>query len=199
MNKKTYKFKYKALLFLIPLLVVGIVGVTLAYFTSRSNIKNEFQVLTYNVDMTEESSGTWGNKKVTVINRDTTPVVVRVSYNEIWSKEDSEFGYRTLNNVINGTNVVNKNWTNTWKNDFVAGDDGWYYYKKVLGASTGIELITSISLNRTVIDSSPFTDDYLSYDYEFNFGFEAIQATEEAVKELWGFDITITDNNIKWF
>lgn len=188
--------KVKSLLFILALLFIGIIGGTIAYFTTANHVVNEFQGLTYDVDIVEESNGTWGTKKVSIVNKDKTPVVVRVAYNELWSKEDREYGFLTLSNTINGFNVVNKSWTKTWEEDFVLGTDGWYYYKNILDANTSIDLITSIQLNDSLITNR---EEYLDYDYELNFGFESIQATEEAIKDLWGFDVNISNENIQWF
>lgn len=190
---KKVSFKFKPLFFLVLILVLS-VGGTIAYFTVRREVKNEFQALTYHVDMVEEADSTFGKKVVTILNKDTMPVVVRVSYNEIWSNGDVQ-----LSNVVNGVNVVQKGWSGVWQNDFILGSDGWYYYKKVLSANSSINLINSISLNRSLVDSSPYKEDYLHFSYELNFGFEAIQATEEAIKDLWGLDVTINDNAIVWF
>lgn len=200
--KKRQKLKkniYKFILLIAIFLIFGGIGGTIAYFATQKEVKNEFKALTYNVDIVETSSNTFGTKVVNIINKDTTPVVIRVGYIETWSKEDGTSGYVTLNNVVNGTNVVNKEWSSTWQNNFTLGNDGWYYYTKVLKANEQINLINSISLNTSVINNSPDKDDYLSYNYELNFGFEAIQATPDAVKDLWGFNITINNNDIKWF
>lgn len=188
--------KVKSLLFILALLIIGIIGGTVAYFTTANHVVNEFQGLTYDVDIVEESNGTWGTKKVSIVNKDKTPVVVRVAYNELWSKEDSEYGFLTLSNTINGFNVVNKSWTKTWEEDFVLGPDGWYYYKHILDANKSIDLITSIQLNHSLVSDR---EEYITYDYELNFGFESIQATEEAIKDLWGFDVNISNKNIQWF
>ncbi len=191
--------KIKILLVIVLFLVIGTIGGTVAYYTIIKEVKNEFQALTFNVDIEEDSSDGFGKKVVDIINKDNTPVVVRVSYNEVWSKNDNQYGYFTLNNIVNGVNVVNKEWSTTWQYDFILGQDGWYYYKKILNAGSRINLIKGISLNNDAILKSADRNDYLNYGYELNFGFEAIQATEEAVKDLWGIDVNFNGDEIKWF
>ncbi|MDE5831084.1 MAG: hypothetical protein K2H53_05650, partial [Clostridia bacterium] len=86
----------------------------------------------------------------------------------------------------------------TWKDDFVLGSDGWYYYTKVLDAGSTIQLLESIELDENVLDSLPYADSYSEYDYELTFRYESIQATEKAVKQLWNKDITINGDNVSW-
>lgn len=192
------KYKIKPLVFIILLLSILLVGTTIALFTARRNVASQFQALTYDVDIDDNDPDTWGDRDVTITNNDKTPVVLRVTYSETWSKQDSIQGYLILNNLVNGTNVVNKTWTNTWTNEFIKGGDSWYYYKKVLNSNDSIKIIENVTINERLLRDNSLYEKYNNYDYELNFGIEAIQATEEAVKDLWGFDISINDNTISW-
>ncbi len=100
--------------------------------------------------------------------------------------------------MSNGTNVVNKVWTSTFTNDFVLGSDGWYYYKKILKPQTEIQVLDSVSLNTTLVNGSIYKDDYLDGKYYLDFNFEAIQATPEAVLEIWNKNITINGDDVSW-
>lgn len=202
-NPKKIKFKLKTLkpiVFIIILLFLGVISVTLALFYNRVTVVNKFKSMTYNVELEEEFYNKWGTKKVTIINKEetNTPVVVRISYSELWSKKSDSDVLLTLNNGLNGINVVDKAWTNSFTDDFVLGNDGWYYYKKLLGSNESVQILESINLKEDLIKDSLYYEEYLSYDYELTFNYEAIQATSEAVKEIWGIDININGDNITW-
>lgn len=189
-NKK-YKLKTKSLIFIILLLIVTIVGATYAYFTSETRILNQFKNATYNVQLEEEFNDDWGTKKVWFANNEetNTPVVLRINYNESWTKEDKD-GFLTLSNIYEGENVVTKNWTSDFTDNFTLGSDGWYYYNKVLKPQEKVQVLESIEKNAPA--------EYNSYNYQLTFNFEAIQATESAVKELWDKTITIDGDNVQW-
>lgn len=190
--------KIKPLFFLLGILLVIIIGSTIAYFYNSKTISNRFNTMTYDVELEEEFYDDWGTKKVTIKNKEeSTDVVLRISYNEQWSKE-VDGSLNTLSNIINGESVVNKNWTNTFTNDFLLGDDGWYYYKKTLSPGESINILDSISLNENLISNSEYYDDYKNYDYSLTFNYEAIQATSKAIKEIWNIDVTINDSSLDW-
>ncbi len=196
-SKIKINYKLKPLVLIVLLLIVT-ASITYAIFFSTTSIANKFESMKYDVSLEEEFNNDWGTKKVYIKNNEeSTPVVVRVSYIEYWSKETND-ELLTLPNKENGKEVVNKNWTSTWKNDFVLGSDGWYYYKKVLNLSTTIQLLESIGLDEEMLEASPSGESYSEYDYELTFRYEAIQATEKAVKQLWNKDITISGDNVTW-
>lgn len=186
--------KFKPLIFVGILTVVcAVVGYTVAYYYSNIVVPNQFQSMTYNVQITEEDfNNTFGTKKVFFKNEEetNTPVVLRFNFNESWGNG--------VNNLINGTNVVTKTWTDTFTNDFALGDDGWYYYKKVLNPQESVQVLESISRNDTLINSSPNRSEYVNSNYHLDINFEAIQATPEAVQEIWNKSITITETSVTW-
>ena len=186
--------KFKPLIFVGILMVVcAVVGYTVAYYYSNIVVPNQFQSMTYNVQITEEdSNNTFGTKKVFFKNEEetNTPVVLRFNFNESWGNG--------VNNLINGTNVVTKTWTDAFTNDFALGDDGWYYYKKVLNPQESVQVLESISRNDTLINSSPNRSEYVNSNYHLDINFEAIQATPEAVQEIWNKSITITGTSVTW-
>ncbi len=196
---KFKKIKKKPLFFLLLLLALGIVGTTFAYYYTEIAIPNQFRAMTYNVTIEEEFNNTWGTKKVSFVNNEetNTPVVLRINYNELWRKEVNGVKL-SLDNNVNGTNVVTKNWTTAFTNDFIDGGDGWYYYKKTLAAEASVQVLDSIALNESLISTSPYYNDYKSYTYELDFNFEAIQASSSAISEIWGKTATISGGNVTW-
>ena len=196
---KFKKIKKKPLFFLLLLLALGIVGTTFAYYYTEIAIPNQFRAMTYNVTIEEEFNNTWGTKKVSFVNNEetNTPVVLRINFNELWRKEVNGVKL-SLDNNVNGTNVVTKNWTTAFTNDFIDGGDGWYYYKKTLAAEASVQVLDSIALNESLISTSPYYDDYKSYTYELDFNFEAIQASSSAISEIWGKTATISGGNVTW-
>ena len=196
---KFKKIKKKPLFFLLLLLALGIVGTTFAYYYTEIAIPNQFRAMTYNVTIEEEFNNTWGTKKVSFVNNEetNTPVVLRINYNELWRKEVSGVKL-SLDNNVNGTNVVTKNWTTAFTNDFIDGGDGWYYYKKTLAAEASVQVLDSIALNESLISTSPYYNDYKAYTYELDFNFEAIQASSSAISEIWGRTATISGDNVTW-
>ena len=196
---KFKKIKKKPLFFLLLLLALGIVGTTFAYYYTEIAIPNQFRTMTYNVTIEEEFNNTWGTKKVSFVNNEetNTPVVLRINYNELWRKEVNGVKL-SLDNNVNGTNVVTKNWTTAFTNDFIDGGDGWYYYKKTLAAEASVQVLDSIALNESLISTSPYYNDYKSYTYELDFNFEAIQASSSAISEIWGRTATISGGNVTW-
>lgn len=196
--KKQIKFtkrNIKPLIFIFIIVIVLGVGGTMAYLTHTFKHTNTFKTSTYDVQIEEEFYNKWGTKKVSIVNNESanTPVIIRLTYNELWSNGD-----KVLSNKINGEDTVTKNWTETFKNDFVLGSDGWYYYKKILPGSGTVRILDSIEENTNVLNSPALIEDYNSHDYELSFNYEAIQANKDAVKELWGYNITLNGSDITW-
>lgn len=191
--------KKKPLIFLLALSIIGIVGSTFAYYYTEVSLPNKFKTMTYNVSIEEEFNDTWGTKKVSFVNDEetNTPVVLRINYNESWRKEVNGIKL-SLDNNVNGINVVTKNWTTAFTNQFIDGGDGWYYYVKTLNPKESVQVLDSISLNESLISTSPYYNEYKSYTYELDFNFEAIQANSNAISNIWGVSATINEGNVAW-
>ena len=170
-------------------LIMGIVGVSAIYLSNVSLI-NSFKTLTYKVDVEEDFYNDWGTKKIKVINSEETnaDVVLRVSFNESFSKDND-----ILSNEINGQEVVEKDFSNDFLTHFSKDQDGWYYYDKVLKAKDSVEILNAISLKEDLISTSEDYEKYKTYHYELGFQYETIQATEKAIKEIWGKNATISE------
>ena len=199
MKTKLKKINKKALIFILVFLVLSIIGVTFAYYYTDVVLPNKFKTMTYNVTIEEEFNNTWGTKKVSFVNNEktNTPVVLRINYNESWRKEINGVKL-SLDNNVNGENVVTKNWTAAFTNDFIDGGDGWYYYKKTLNAEESVQVLESISLKEDLISTSPYYNDYKTYTYELDFNFEAIQASSSAISNIWNKTATISEGTVTW-
>ena len=195
---KKRKLKTKPLI-LLAIFTIAIIGGTIAYFYQNINISNQFKAMTYNINLTEEFNNDWGTKNVYITNNESssTPVVLRISYNEIWSKTVNN-NVSTLSNTINGNNLVNKEWTSTFTNDFIDGSDGWYYYKLVLNPNETIQILNSISLNTNLIENTEYYNDYREYNYNLIFNYEVIEAKTTTISEIWGKNASINNQSVTW-
>lgn len=186
----------KPLIFGLLLLTLAVIGGTFAYYYSEVVIPNRFKAMTYDVKLVEEFEGYFGTKEVSIVNQEetNTPVVIRMSYNEYWDN--------SLNNKYNNTDVVTKNWTTDFLNDFTYDSrSGWYYYTKVLNPESSVTVLNSTALNTNLVNASPDRSSYLSSDYHLDFNYEAIQAKEEAILDIWGDDllnVSINGGNVSW-
>ena len=190
------KNKIYLLIVFLVFVVISVVSITVMYFYQNYQLPNEFKTMTYNIDVTEEFNNDWGVKKVFITNSDSsnTDVVIRVKYIEIWSKTiDNQKLF--LSNTINGINIVNKDWTSTFNNDFVNGGDGWYYYKKVLKPNEQIQILESISLNNDLIQ---LYTDYLDYDYQLIFSYEVLDTNVDLISDTWNKNIIINNDLVSW-
>lgn len=189
----------KPLIFLILFLLVVGIGGTFAYYYSEVIIPNRFQAMTYHVTIEEEFYDDFGTKRVFFVNQEETnaSVVLRINYNESWRKMIDDV-FITPSNVIDGQDVVTKEWTDAFLNDFVDGGDGWFYYTKVLNAQESVQVLDQITLNRDLISTSSDATDYQGADYELSFNFESIQVSSDAILDIWGISSTIQGNDVVW-
>lgn len=190
------KIKKKPLIFLLILLIIGIIGGTFALFTNSVIFSNKFDTSKYNVVIKEEFNNDFGVKKVNLVNEGSSDVIIRVNYNEYWSKVNDE-GKVYLNTMIDGTNLVNKSWTDEFLNNFTY-HDGWYYYNKLLKGNSSIQILTEIQLNEDLLNNSQEKEVYNTADYDLDFNLETIQATESAIKKIWNFDVVIDGDELVW-
>lgn len=186
----------KPLIFLLSLIFGGVVSGTWAFFTDSRVYNNIFDTTKYNVKITEEFNNDFGTKKVNFVNDGSSDVLIRINYNEYWSKLVGE-DIVVLNNEINGENLVNKEWTEEFNNNFTYYN-GWYYYNKLLKGNSSIQVLTSISLNEELINNSVNKDEYLGTNYDLDFNLETIQASKETASELWGAKVNINGDDALW-
>lgn len=163
MNVKKNK---KKLVLIVALAVAMALGATFAYFNQELTAENPFDTGKYDSLMTEDFNpgdgknwepGAEVNKDVTVENTGNYDIIVRVKFDEKWTRKGETAAYKTVNGeaaydsttvyqesakdglVANDKSVVAK----TLKmENWVKGADGWYYYKTNLasGKDTGVFL-----------------------------------------------------------
>lgn len=152
---------------------VALVGGTFAYFTQSSTIDNPFDTAGYSTviveDFKPEEGEDWEpgaevNKDLYVDNTGDRDVVVRVKFEDIWSRTDADGntiylnfsegneGTGILNNKVSVADpsqknpydgltdgdgsVVHKYFVEGWENDWVYNkEDGYFYYKHNLAAA----------------------------------------------------------------
>ena len=149
----------KPLVALLLVAVLGVVGVTIAYFSSTDTFANVFGTKAYGVEVVETfespddwTPGTTTPKTITVKNTGDIDVAVRVSYTETWKDANNQTLSDTFTNestgnteraaIINFADGYATNWTKQ-------GD--YYYYKTALGTN-GVTsaLINSVTFNPNV-------------------------------------------------
>ena len=118
----------KGIIILGGLSLLGVLGGTLAYFTTTTNIANKFKSGMYQNEIVEKfespvnwTPGTVTEKKISVKNTGNIPMAVRASYTEKWvSASGKELNLKDIDN--NQVSIINfgKNWTKS--------NDGYYYY-----------------------------------------------------------------------
>ena len=83
----------KSIIILLIIAIVGVVGLTLAYFSNSSSVTNIFSTNEYGSTVTEEfvsptnwTPGTVTDKTLVVTNSGSVNEAVRVSYEEKWNE-----------------------------------------------------------------------------------------------------------------
>ncbi len=212
-NKKT------PLVALVLLLIVGIVGGTIAYFSGVANFENVFQSQTFKTVATETfdapenwTPGTITPKTIEVKNEGKVPVVVRVTeVSKEWAKSDG-----TKINEPDGAEkgaIIHYSNTDKWKK--LTGNDNVYYYYEVLNQNAiAPSYIESVEYNERVSsnsDGSVCTEttgennkkiitceakDYAGATYKLTLKVETVQADLKAIKSV--FELSDEDITTLW-
>ena len=131
-------------------LLVGLVGGTIAYFTSEATFSNQFKTKPYSTEITETfvspdnwTPGTTTDKTVIAKNTGDVDVAVRVSYTEEWKDASNNPLSLTTDGVtaavINFADDLNSKWTH---------DGNYYYYKtKLTKNQSTTSIIQSVTFN----------------------------------------------------
>lgn len=120
------------------------------------------------------------------INTGTVDLALRVQVKEKWKVIGDE-----RENLE--TEKVTKNWTESWKNDWVEGDNGQYYYKKILkGKAKTDKILKSVTLSSEVSNDS-HEPDYSGAEYYLSFQAEAVPASQVSEVADWGADLDSED------
>lgn len=207
------KTKRKTLL-MIGCISLLLIGVCYAIWSGSINHTNRLKADNLSAEIQEtfkqesEPSGTV-QKKVSFKNNGTSAAFLRVSYAETW--ECTEDGENVLlNNQVNGSDVASKNWENGFgknSNLWTKGDDGWFYYNRVLepGESTA-NILEEVSF-------PSYSGDYASYKdakYRLYFRMELLQLSDSnstlnsdevnqnATKTVFGREAVVTGDLVEW-
>ena len=157
--------KKKNLIVLLLIAVIGIVGVTIAYFSSTTTFENEFNTKEYGTTYTESfvSPDNWlpgdtTNKTVIVTNSGTVDEAVRISLSETWIPNNSN---ATLNGWIHADGTKSNHTTEnelstdvraaiinfTDNSDWTKVGDYYYYNYRLAPGQTTDSLIESVTFN----------------------------------------------------
>lgn len=194
----------KYIIAMLALLLILAIGVTYTVSIYVLKLNNKINTATVSGQIIEEfpeqdinwDAGETNIKKVFFKNTGSADVFLRVSYGEVWHYIDEENKTYMLNNLYDSGNgsveIVQKLWTDDWRNDWQDGGDGWIYYKKVLKSQDS---------TAPVLDGLNFhnnnDDKYKSADYKLTFQMEVVQASDElkvshdAVKMLFNKDFVL--------
>lgn len=144
----------KGIIILGGLSLLGVLGGTLAYFTTTTNIANKFKSGMYQNEIVEKfespanwTPGTITEKKISVKNTGNIPMAVRASYTEKWvSASGKELNLKDIDN--NQVSIINfgKNWTKS--------SDGYYYY----GSKENKTVLEPTSVSTSFINSVKFNE-----------------------------------------
>ncbi|MBX9186021.1 BsaA family SipW-dependent biofilm matrix protein [Clostridium sp. K04] len=174
----------KLLILLFLLVIIVMLRGTMAVFTSKDIVVNEFDTGSINIEIDEGSfenifdwKGNLTTKSVSIKNNGKSDCLVRVAVIPRWSNMDgSNFIGDTsmiqlnFSNYLVSTLVESKGLDNYW----IYGDDGYFYYMNKLssGESTS-ELLSSVKIK----DGFKLPDEYKDKILIVDIKTEAVQAT----------------------
>lgn len=199
---KFKKLKKTPLIFTILLITLSIVGVTYSLFYSQKSFENNFTVGKPDVVIEEEfldpviEKDIEKTKKVKIKNKGTAPMVARLVVSETWIKTLEDNTKVILNNKVGTEDVMIKKWHSDFSTNWIE-KDGYYYYKKVLNATDEANVFESITFpSKYGGDDSEYTAEDVEYNLDFYI--ESVQASSDAIKELWDIDATIEGGDVIW-
>ena len=145
----------KSLIAIVAVLLVIVVGVTFAYFTSSATFNNQFNLGNYSITTQEvfESPDNWAPgdttpKTITATNNGTIDAAVRVSFTEAWTDENGDSV--DSSNIPNDAVTINFTTPSDWTEN-----NGYYYYNYILKPrNTTSSLIESVTLNPNLNNSN---------------------------------------------
>ncbi len=161
----------KSLVALVLVAVLGVVGATMAYFTSTDTFENVFGTKAYSMEVVEtfESPDDWvpgttTSKTVVATNKGDVDAAVRISYTESWKDANdnqlplTDSATPTPNRaaVINFASDLNTKWTKSTE----GGKDYYYYKTKLAKNASTSSLIESVTFNPNVTISTNDTCTY---------------------------------------
>lgn len=185
--KKKYILKLAGAALLLAA-AVGIGG-TSALIREAAEKKNTVRTLKVGVVITEGEESGRGNsgtsvgekkKNISFENTDTADVFIRVACAENWESSGDGENVILPNNNEEGNAIVEKEgFTLGEEENWQKGDDGWYYYKKVLPAGgQTLPVLTSVNFGN-LTEAGDDGGKYNSANYRIHFQVEAVQASSQ--------------------
>ena len=200
--------KKKMLKKLLPMMAMFIaavaIGVTGATVLHSLTLENTIKTPTVEGDVIEKDLDA---KKVQFVNNGEADVFVRASFSEWWEQ---------TNDAADSEKVILPNDAQLARpvigGDWQKGDDGWYYYKKVLkgknAAANEEDRYTALFIESVQFNNgSPITnlkEPYKNADYQLHVTMEIVQASDEAAvskdatRELFGMVPNIGSSDETW-
>ena len=203
----------KSIIALLLVAIIGIVGLTVAYFSNSTSITNEFETSEYGTDVTETFTSPTGwqpgdetPKVLTVKNTGEVDEAVRVKVEEKWvNKNGQELSLTQDGNVAALIHYINDS---DWTRVDVANEDYYYYYYnyKLAPEEETSELLDKVIFNPLINASTTCTtttengvttrscqsngSGYDGATYTLKFTIETVQYNKYA--DAWNTGSTIT-------
>lgn len=238
--KKNKYFRLIPLLILV--ITVGAIGTSYAWSKQKVSVENKLTAHTTDVEIIEDFdpdpvTDKTEQKKVQFKNNGSSSVFLRITYTEYWEKinqDGSSTGEllpnQTLNrdgDLIDCMDKLVRDLSNPedpqvmdWKSpeanlstQWFQGDDGWYYYKAILGPGENTDKILDYVTISNLLNNCSFAtqDLYAEANYHLYFQVEAVQASDsagtlnsaevnaDATWTTWGKTATVDqDGNVTW-
>ena len=203
----------KSVVALLLVAIIGIVGLTVAYFSNSISITNEFETSEYGTDVTETFTSPTGwqpgdetPKVLTVKNTGEVDEAVRVKVEEKWvNKNGEELSLTQDGNVAALIHYINDS---DWTRVDVANEDYYYYYYnyKLAPEEETSELLDKVIFNPLINASTTCTDSigangetirsctsngngYDGATYTLKFTIETVQYNK--YQEVWNTNVNI--------
>lgn len=171
----------KLLIAILGLAAITLAGACYAYWSTSMSHLNELKAdsvqasinETFRQDSVPEGTVT---KKVSFKNEGSAAAFLRIAEVEAWRME-KDGSQMLLSNTVDGRPVATKNWTDAFRDSSLweKGDDGWYYYKKILApGKTTEDILASV----TFPEYEGAYQDYAKADYMLYFRMELLQASD---------------------
>lgn len=157
------------------LIILLVVGSTMAWFTNTKEVTNEFKAGTVEIQVIEEfnaegaqniNPGQSYDKKVKVQSLGSKKSYVRVAIIPKWEPNNLD------------VNVVKLKINNV---DWAKDEDGWYYYKKILNEGE----VTKLLLDGVEFDGLAIKDEYQGATFTLTVKAESVQASHYAFRDKW--------------
>lgn len=174
----------------VVLAVLLVVGGTMAWFTSTpAAVENTFTAGTVDIDLLENGEvyenglqftnvnpGDSYAKKVEVRNNGSKQTYVRVKVDYLWT-------------LINPPEGFDEDELNVAEIDFntakwIDGEDGYYYYKDIVKTTGNLEPL----FNTVTFKGLEMGNEYQGSTFKITLKAEAVQASHEAYKDVWGLN-----------